>query len=176
MGDGCCLENQTRVPWKIPRSPVSLLSFYGIKRKVLMLIYQDAFPEEARITGIVWDRHVDTVLKNELKWTHAGSEATRAQDVESWMNPELYLSLNEGIAGLRQLWRVWSNHQLMEDVAEKISKEAWWLLRGVTRTVKVTGAPKATLRIVAGEEVLATDMEVEGFVVHPQKQTKKISY
>jgi len=154
---------------KVPREPAIIRSFLGVARKVAMLILQDAFPKEVRMRGIVWDRHVEAVVYDALGWTTVRtSEQRRAQDVESWLNEFYYRDLNEGCAGLRQLWKQWSNHALMEEVAREVAgHDGWWLLRQVTAGVAAQGAPKATLKITAegGRVVLAKAMAVEGFVV-----------
>ena len=69
---------------KIPSDPATLRSFYGIGRKVLMLIYQDAFKDRAPMHGIVCDTHVH----NTANWTKMRSHDTAAKDIESWLNPQ----------------------------------------------------------------------------------------
>lgn len=84
----------------VPENPEDLLSFYGIGRKVCMLILQDAFMKPV---GIVCDRHVYEFLKR-AKWTKANNADRAAEDVEGWLPPKYFRALNEAVAGIKQLW------------------------------------------------------------------------
>ena len=99
---------------KIPSDPATLRSFYGIGRKVLMLIYQDAFKDRAPMHGIVCDTHVH----NTANWTKMRSHDTAAKDIESWLNPQFCEPINEVTGGPRQLWANRKNHEQMKEIEE----------------------------------------------------------
>lgn len=107
----------------LPRDPEVLLSFYGVARKVCMLILQDCFRGEKRHRGIVMDRHVEAAVKN-LGWSRIVNLEDLAQAIEAWLHPKFYRMLNEGAAGLRQLWSNDKNHKVMEKAASDLGCQA----------------------------------------------------
>jgi len=99
----------------IPTDPTTLLSFYGIKRKLLMLLLQDGicyydllslgFPTcSEHFLGLVSNSHVARAA-NKWKWTKckATELAEVAQDLESWFPSHLFRRLNETIGGICQI-------------------------------------------------------------------------
>ena len=102
----------------VPRKPIDLLTFYGVSRKVTMLTLQDAFPKEKRYRGVVMDRHV-AVYCRVMGLTKETDLDLMAQDVEGYLAERFYLPLNEGAAGIRQLWRNKANHKIIMAAATK---------------------------------------------------------
>jgi hypothetical protein len=83
------------------------LSFYGIARKVAVLILQDVHDQ---LIAIVVDTHLCDVFPR-IGWCDklilGNSEpdpVAIARAVESWLNPKLFRQVNEIFCGLRQLW------------------------------------------------------------------------
>jgi len=98
----------------IPTDPTTPLSFYGIKRKLMMLLLQDGiyyydllslgFPTCSEyFLGLVSDSHVARA-GNKWKWTKykADELAEVAQDLESWFPSHLFRQLNETVGGICQ--------------------------------------------------------------------------
>jgi len=99
----------------IPTDPTTLLSFYGIKRKLLMLLLQDGIYYYDLLSlgvptcseyflGLVSDSHVARAA-NKWKWTKykATELAEVAQDLESWFPSHLFRRLNETVGGICQI-------------------------------------------------------------------------
>ena len=93
---------KTEFNGKLPSDPEDLLTFYYVRRKILMIIRQDVFGD--RIAGIVLDTHLKAVFI-ELGWTRENDASAIAREVERWLDDEWYYEVNPLIAGLRQLWR-----------------------------------------------------------------------
>lgn len=109
-----CKEN---CEGNVPDDPSVLMARWGIGRKICMLIMQDCFDKKL---GIVVDSHVMDAVLN-LKWTVANNESKIAEELESWVPPDLYKSFNETIGGLRQLWNKRNHRARMEEVARELS-------------------------------------------------------
>jgi len=97
----------------IPTDPKIILSFYNVRRKLMMLLLQDGHccydmlvlgrPTAQECTlGLVSDTHVARTA-HRWKWTRFTDLSQVAQDLESWFPPTLFRRLNETIGGISQM-------------------------------------------------------------------------
>lgn len=101
----------------IPDKPIVLLTFYGIGRKICMLIMQDVhFDYEA---GIVNDSHFWDASRN-LVWTKETSVNNIAREMEAWLPKNWWRPINPLFAGLRQLWSVQANREAITEVYQRL--------------------------------------------------------
>jgi len=113
---------------EIPTNKDELLSFYGIGRKIMMLVLQDAFvdheskdcPEDI---GLVVDRHLQKAFVK-LGVTSETKADEIAIEMEAWLDPKHYRRVNEVFAGLRQLWESKGNASIKEKNRETIKRIA----------------------------------------------------
>jgi hypothetical protein len=99
------------------------LSFYGIARKVAVLILQDVHDQ---LIAIVVDTHLCDVFPR-IGWCDKlllgngnPDPVAIARAVESWLNPKLFRHVNEIFCGLRQLWNEGQGHR---DAMIKLAKD-----------------------------------------------------
>lgn len=111
---------------KISEDPRDLLKVYGVGRKVLMLIFQDAWAVHPH-KGIVCDSHVTAAFFNLGLTTmpmpdgELSAVADKvAEEAEKWVPRELHRDVNECLASPRQLWANSYNYQWMRTGAKKV--------------------------------------------------------
>jgi len=119
---------------EIPTSPEELFGFYGIARKVLMLVLNDVHNIR---DGIICDTHLFEVFC-QLDWSDASSADKAAREVEAWLDKEYWYEVNPIFAGLRQLWEVEANRAIMTEVAEqfRLSDDLQYLTANVKSRVE----------------------------------------
>jgi len=113
---------------KIPGNKADLLTFYGIGRKIMMLVLQDSFDKSKLDRQDIWlvvDTHLQTAFTR-LKVTNKVKADDIAKEIEVWLHPSCYRRVNEVFAGLRQLWeskgdasRTEKNQETIRGIAEK---------------------------------------------------------
>jgi len=111
---------------KIPDHKAALLTFYGIGRKIMMLVLQDSFDKsklDRKDIGLVVDTHLQTNFTR-LKVTNKVKADDIAKEMEIWLHPSCYRRVNEVFAGLRQLWESKGDASRTEKNQETISRIA----------------------------------------------------
>ena len=97
---------------EIPKDKAELLTFYGIGRKIMMLILQDALDE---VDGLVVDSHLQKAFVR-LEMTSKTNPDDIAAEVEAWLDKRHYRRVNEVFAGIRQLWQSVSDRNNKEKI------------------------------------------------------------